>query len=100
MEIGSIVECVDDSFNKRNPRVSYPVKGKMYIVRSVINSDYTFSGQPGILLEEITNPTMMCQTIKGPRVMEPSFKLIRFREVDFNIDELRELAEQPFFQTV
>ena len=82
--IGQRVTCVDDKFVGEN-RVydptftvrcpNLPLKGHVYTVRGFVVPYAGYSGTPGILLEEISNPP--CPYFEG--TFEPSFFPSHFR---------------------
>jgi hypothetical protein len=82
--IGQRITCVDDKFVGEN-RVydptftvrcpNLPLKGHVYTVRGFVVPYAGYSGTPGILLEEISNPP--CPYFEG--TFEPSFFPSHFR---------------------
>ncbi len=82
--IGQRIICVDDRFVGEN-RVfdptftvrcpNLPLKGHVYTVRGFVVPYDGYSGTPGILLEEISNPP--CPYFEG--TFEPSFFPSHFR---------------------
>lgn len=92
MKVGSIVECVDGSFDHRLIELipNRPKQGKIYTIRTIKN--YPNKGSVGILLEEIVNELSLLPNLGG--LFEPTFNINRFRELpETNIDELVEVLE-------
>jgi len=88
IDIGSIVKCVDDSFDglQIDKIPNRPRAGNYYMVRGI----YIRDGHLGLYLEDLVNPPI--QTKSGPG--EPSFKIERFvPEEDIDISELLEVLE-------
>lgn len=55
MRVGSLVECIDDTFPAYFRQMAEcPVKGQYYYVRAVVKS-YIDPSKKALLLEEITN---------------------------------------------
>ena len=89
MEVGSIIECVNGSFNAKAIELinNRPKQGKMYTIRAI--QEYTKANKIGLLLEELTNEPIFLPNLNG--VFEPTFDIKRFREVpEMNISELIE----------
>lgn len=76
MKIGSLVELVDDNWNKNglNRLVTFPVKNKPYVIREVVKIGSGY----GLLLEEIDNSGLNMFTEGGA---ETTFDITRFREL-------------------
>ena len=90
MKPGSLVECIDGAFNQKQLKVlkQIPVKGNHYFIREIAEYPHGV----GVLLEELQNP--LIPAVGG--MMEPSFAIERFREIeglDEAIDELVEVLE-------
>ena len=76
-EVGERVVCVDDDWSnltahEREGIPNRPVRGNTYTVRDFM---LLFPGDPGVRVEEITNPT--CQWMLGR--YEGAFRVRRFR---------------------
>jgi hypothetical protein len=92
MKVGSIVECINDSFSEESKRIILilPKKGKLYTIRNII--DYSERNSVGVLLEEIVNEVVFLPNLEG--VFEPTFNINRFREIEtMDIEELTEILE-------
>ena len=95
MKTGSIVICVDDTFNKHAGRnfSALPVRDRCYVVRELIPNIEFANGPPGIALEEIRGKYVTYPSYTGVVVtIEISFKMKRFREVlpPMNLEEVLE----------
>ena len=91
MEVGSLVECVNGSFDTKLIELipNRPKQGKIYTVRNI--KQYP-SNKVGLLLEEIVNDPLILPNLDG--LFEPTFDINRFREVqEGNIEELTEILE-------
>ncbi len=92
MKVGSLIQCVDDVFdpNRIHHIPNRPTRGDNYMVRDIIE---TTQSSAGLRLEEITNPLM---TLTDGRLLEPTFKINRFREYDGLDSLVEELVEETF----
>ena len=91
MEVGSLVECVNGSFDAKLIELipNRPKQGKIYTIRNI--KQYP-SNKTGVLLEEIINEPLVLPNLDG--LFEPTFDINRFREVqEGNIEELTEILE-------
>jgi len=90
MKVGSLIQCVDDVFdpNRIQHIPNRPKRGHNYMVRDIIE---TAQSSVGLRLEEIANPPM---TLTDGRVLEPTFKIDRFREYDGLDSMVEELVEE------
>jgi hypothetical protein len=91
MDIGSLVECVNSSFEPKQIELipNRPKQGKIYTIRQIKNYS---SNKIGLLLEEILNDPLLLPGMEG--VFEPTFNIERFRELpEINIEELIEEIE-------
>jgi hypothetical protein len=89
MNIGSIVECINDSFDSKSIELipNRPKKGKIYTIKGI--KDYPDKNSTGVLLEEIINEPLMLPNLEG--LFEPTFNIERFKELpEVNIEELIE----------
>jgi hypothetical protein len=89
MNVGSIVECINGSFDQKAIELiaNRPKQGKIYTIRGIKN--YPQKQSTGILLEEIVNDLLMLSNLDG--LFEPTFNIERFRELpEMNIEELVE----------
>jgi hypothetical protein len=92
MNVGSLVECINGSFDHKLVELipNRPKQGKIYTIRTIKN--YPNKGSVGVLLEEIVNDPLMLPNLDG--LFEPTFNIERFRELpEINIDELIEELE-------
>lgn len=92
MKVGSIVECVNGSFDPKAIELipNRPKQGKIYTIRTIKN--YSNKDSVGVLLEEIINDPLILPNLDG--LFEPTFNIERFRELpEMNIDELIEELE-------
>jgi hypothetical protein len=92
MNVGSLVECINGSFEPKQIELipNRPKQGKIYTIRTIKN--YPNKGSVGVLLEEIVNDPLMLPNLDG--LFEPTFNIERFRELpEINIDELIEELE-------
>lgn len=92
MQVGSLVECVNGSFDAKLIELipHRPKKGKIYTIRTIQN--YPKKNSVGLLLEEIINEPLMMPNMDG--LFEPTFNIERFRELpEMNIEELIEELE-------
>jgi hypothetical protein len=92
MNVGSLVECINGSFEPKQIELipNRPKQGKIYTIRTIKN--YPNKGSVGVLLEEIINDPLMLPNLDG--LFEPTFNIERFRELpEINIDELIEELE-------
>ena len=91
MQVGSLVECVNGSFEPKQIELipNRPKQGKIYTIREI--KQYP-NKKVGILLEEIVNELILKPDESG--LFEPTFDIERFRELpEANIDELLEILE-------
>jgi hypothetical protein len=91
MEVGSLVECVNGSFDAKLIELipSRPKQGKIYTIRLI--KPYP-SNKTGVLLEEIINEPLILPNLDG--LFEPTFDINRFREIaEASIEELTEILE-------
>lgn len=89
MKVGSVVECINDVFNEKQKMgiPCLPKRSTFYMVRSI--EEYA-NKKIGIRLEEVINPALVKI---GNELVEPTFDIDRFREVeelDLMIEELLE----------
>jgi hypothetical protein len=92
MNVGSLVECINGSFEPKQIELipNRPKQGKIYTIRTIKN--YPNKGSVGVLLEEIVNDPLMLPNLDG--LFEPTFNIERFRELpEININELIEELE-------
>jgi hypothetical protein len=92
MSVGSLVECVNGSFEPKQIELisNRPKQGKIYTIRMIQN--YPKKKSVGILLEEILNEPLILPDMEG--LFEPTFNIERFRELpEINIEELIEELE-------
>ena len=92
MNVGSLVECVNGSFEPKQIELipNRPKQGKIYTIRTIQN--YPKKNSVGLLLEEIVNEPLMMPNLDG--LFEPTFNIERFRELpEVNIEELIEELE-------
>ncbi len=81
-----VLECIKDDGYDPNMMAwiqSYPVKGEFYYLRKRV---HTTRGL-GYLLDEIHNDQM-------PKGEEPSFHNKRFRPVQDNVEEIKEMLKE------
>lgn len=91
MNVGSLVECINGSFEPRVIELipNRPKQGKIYTIRGI--KQYP-NKSVGVLLEEIINEPLMMPDMEG--LFEPTFNIERFRELpEVNIEELIEELE-------
>jgi hypothetical protein len=91
MDIGSLVECINDVFDLKQLKLidNKPKKGKIYTIRRI---QHYPNNKVGVLLEEIINEPLITPNVDG--LFEPTFNIERFRELpEINIDELTEIFE-------
>lgn len=91
MQVGSLVECINGSFEPKQIELipNRPKQGKIYTIREI--KQYP-NKKVGILLEEIINEPLMLPNMEG--LFEPTFDIERFRELpEANIEELTEVLE-------
>ncbi len=91
MNVGSLVECINGSFEPRVIELipNRPKRGKIYTIRQI--RQYP-NKSVGLLLEEIINEPLMLPNLDG--LFEPTFNIERFRELpEANIEELIEELE-------
>jgi hypothetical protein len=91
MNVGSLVECINGSFEPKQIELipNRPKQGKIYTVRGI--KQYP-NKSVGILLEEIVNELILKPDMEG--LFEPTFNIERFRELpEVNIEELIEELE-------
>lgn len=90
MKIGSLIQCVDDTFdsNRIHHIPNRPKRGHNYMIRDISTNN---NGGIGLRLEEIINPLM--HTSDG-HVIEPKFKRCRFREYDGLDSLVEEMIEE------
>lgn len=89
MEIGSIVECVNGSFDAKSIELiaNRPKQGKIYTIRGI--REYSKLNKTGLLLEELNNEPIFLPNLEG--IFEPTFNIERFREIpEMDISELVE----------
>jgi hypothetical protein len=100
MQVGSLVECVNDIFPDelyRTP-IKFPVKGSYYLIRE-IGPNPCGDNKISVLLEEIINQPRLCELCV--MCFETRFGVERFRELvpPINLEEaLRK--EEPEQQEV
>ncbi len=76
---GKKVRCIEDRFrnSSSNPfeisEITLPVKGRIYTIRNVINTEYGW----GVRLREIKNPRFYFEDTQSNR--EPAFRVNRFQ---------------------
>jgi hypothetical protein len=90
MKVGTLVECIDGAFSNKQLQAlkQIPVKGNHYFIREIAEYPHGV----GVLLEELRNPLVPAYGL----MLEPSFAIERFREIeglDEAIDELLEVLE-------
>ena len=91
MQVGSLVECINGSFEPKQIELipNRPKQGKIYTIREI--KQYP-NKKVGILLEETINEPLMLPNMEG--LFEPTFDIERFRELpEANIEELTEVLE-------
>jgi hypothetical protein len=91
MDIGSLIECINDLFEPKQIELisNRPKQGKIYTIRNI--KQYS-NNKVGLLLEEIINDPLMYPDMGG--LFEPTFNIERFRELpEININELIEVFE-------
>lgn len=71
---GQFVECIESEWKSPKPKIRYPVKGSIYVVRDVELRGHI----PGIRLEEIVNDVFQFDDLRT----EPAFDASAFRPVD------------------
>ena len=82
INVGDKVVCLDSSMQSHTVTEllkdvpNWVTKGKQYIVRDVVDSDFVV----GIRLEELVNPPRWFQLVG--KYMEPAFATWRFRKVE------------------
>ena len=89
MEVGSIVECVNGSFDTKSIELiaNRPKQGKIYTIREI--REYSKLNKTGLLLEELNNEPIFLPNLEG--IFEPTFNIERFREIpEMDISELVE----------
>ena len=89
MKIGSIVECINGSFDVKSSELisNRPKRGKIYTIREI--KEYLKLNRTGILLEELINEPIFLPNLEG--IFEPTFNIERFREIQaMDISELVE----------
>jgi hypothetical protein len=89
MQVGSIVECINGTFNQKAIELiaRRPKRSKIYTIRGI--REYSQSKKTGVLLEELANDPLILPGMKG--MFEPTFDIERFRELpEMNINELIE----------
>ena len=88
MKVGTLVECVNGVFSPLQCMTlkQRPVQGSHYFIREIIEYHHGV----GVLLEELHNPV-----IDSPQygVVEPSFNIERFREIEGLDESIEELME-------
>jgi len=91
MDIGSIVECVDDVFSpiQMEKLVNRPKHGNYYMVREILEFE---DNKVGLLLEEIRNAKII-SPVYGE--VEPNFSIERFREIE-GLPSIEEILEGVF----
>lgn len=78
--------CVDDSRNKGSEYFeNWVTEGEVYTMRKLTGS---LSGEQGVLLNEVRNPSVFITALQGKT--EPSFSLKRFAEVDDMMNVIKE----------
>ena len=91
MDIGSIVECVDDVFSPVQMEMitNRPKHGNYYMVREIIEFE---DNKVGLLLEEIHNIKII-----SPRYgkVEPNFSIERFKEIE-GLPSIEEILKEVF----
>lgn len=91
MKKGDIVVCVDDYFPNRLSTLIYPIKGKIYTIRSLFETRSCY-------LEEIVNQKIRMVNIftKQKAILEPMFGIFRFKKLDelADINELTKILER------
>ena len=91
MNVGSLVECINGSFEPKQIELilNRPKQGKIYIIRQIKNYP---NNKVGLLLEEIVNEPLFLPGMNG--LFEPTFDINRFRELpEVDINELIETSE-------
>jgi hypothetical protein len=93
MNIGSLVVCINGSFHEKTLQLCdrVPKKDNNYIIRDILKFN---NGKIGVLLDEIVNSPI---SINGT-IIEPSFDIERFRELDIPLsisEEIEELMCEP-----
>lgn len=94
MKIGQKIVCVDSSklehtVSELNSDVpNWIQKDKHYTIRGFNDSDFVV----GVLLEEVRNPLKYFKLVN--KVLEPSFKMDRFRELEEDEVESEVLTEE------
>lgn len=78
--------CVDDSRNKGSEYFENWIKeGEVYTLRRMTGS---LSGEQGVLLNEVRNPSVFITALQGKT--EPSFSIKRFAELNDLMEVVRE----------
>jgi len=90
MKVGSIVECINNQFPLHNkfPFIKVPKYKGIYTVRDI---GVRYDGNVFIRLEELINPIM---SWPDGDYGEVQFDINRFKEVDYNIAELKEILNE------
>jgi len=94
MKPGSLVECINDSFNPEQliKIPNRPTQGQYYMIREI----FDFSGKIGVTLEEIINPKI---PLSSGGWIEPSFNIERFKEVE-GIPDIAILFEDELVELI
>tara|TARA_R110000803_G_scaffold37781_4_gene81569 strand:- start:28466 stop:28777 length:312 start_codon:yes stop_codon:yes gene_type:complete len=90
MKIGSYVTCIDDQFSIKqlSKLTNIPKRDNYYTIRDII--EYPELSRAGIRLEEISNPEI---ELENGVFHEPTFSIMRFRELDIPPPFEEELSE-------
>jgi len=88
MKVGTLVECINGVFSPLQCMTlkQRPVQGGHYFIREIAE----YSHGVGVLLEELHNPVIDSPTYG---IVEPSFNIERFREIEGLDDAVEELME-------
>ena len=88
MKVGTLVECINGVFSPLQCMTlkQRPVQGSHYFIREIAE----YSHGIGVLLEELHNPVIDSPTYG---IVEPSFNIERFREIEGLDDAVEELLE-------
>lgn len=89
IKVGSIVQCVNDTFSDRPGRkpIKFPVKGRLYTVVGIVEQPRGI----GLRLEEIPDVIRVRHSRTVVRPENATFLATRFKEVvssEIKIDEL------------
>lgn len=95
MKNGDKVVCIDASILPSRflfVKINYPMwvtKGKQYTIREILPNDDIV---PGILLEEIINPSIYIKLLN--KAQEPAFRIDRFRLLEDSEQIVEEEVEE------